>query len=404
MATLLNRNDSGPSQTAVGARLAMTVAVAVVVLAPVAGSLWSVRWGIRNPYHLANAALNYFEFGAVRRGFAGSLIWLSGRGLGRGLAIACSAAVVTTAVICTWLLLRRQRPIAALVAFVLVLAAVVHFLVYDLGRLDSLVALSIVVAAVMTLARHPVLAGMSLIMGLFVEELAFIFGAPLFLALAVWHLSRRQTVMGLGVLALGALAYVLFPLLPHVVTTDVIASLESRFSNGSDRFDLALYHALSGSRGLRTAMCMNFNDPLWPVHGLVGAIMICMAAFALAAGCARSFKIALLAGVIPFAFMWVVGNDMIRWTAFSLLNVWLVALRGRQVTQHRPGLLLATSLCALTIFVLHSASVVRVENPYFTPSPLVDEVVRRLGGPVSPTVEQGLARCDPAWREFLTGG
>ena len=43
----------------------------------------------------------------------------------------------------------------------------------------------------------------------------------------------------------------------------------------------------------------------------------------------------------------------------------------------------------------------RIQDPIFSPAPVIDHALQEVGGPITPRFRTVLARCDPDWRGAL---
>lgn len=98
-------------------------------------------------YNTISLAINYFQFGAVRRGLAGSVIYLSGIKLAYA-PIVLHAVSLTALLAIVFLFLRKMTiTAAAYLPSLIVICALLLFWSTDIGRSDILVAVVLAVAA-----------------------------------------------------------------------------------------------------------------------------------------------------------------------------------------------------------------------------------------------------------------
>lgn len=366
-------------------------------------------------YPGATLAFNYFEFGAVRRGLGGSLLHLTGLDLRiatLGFHVVSAAALAAA----IGLLFRRiegSRWVRA--AFALTALALMARWAEDaVGRTDLAVAALLAFATLAVRAHRPVAAGLLVGSGLFIHETSMILGAPLLMALFVvqrgeadgrgrWHgrEARLDAARLAGVLGACLALYIGMAWLPHADTATMIAAVRAKFP--PHRFvDWAIYFAVSGNRGVRTSVCQNATDPNFWLHLGSGLLLIGVIAFALGRTLAHGRRALLFAAVPAYVFLAVAANDNARWITLACFNLWLVAAvasrNGVRAARHRPvGAAAALAFLLLT----HPKAAPWSPTPLFEASPFIERLVRKLGGPPTPTFAEALERCDPGWREAV---
>ena len=415
-------------------------------------------------YHAATLGFNYVDFGFVRRGLAGTLLHLFGANWLRGAAIfhVLSAAAVAAGA-CT-LFARLVRPWPERAAFALLLIALMLRWAEDPGRTDIAVAALLCAAALAVLAARPVLAALAVAVALFVHETGFVFGLPLLAGLWLdqgrWRTLGRRSVVGVGaVLGLALLLYLAFDRLPRADARTMVDVVRSHFPPHT-YVDWAIYFAISGVRGVHTSLCQNAGDPTYALHVGGGLLVIALCIAILRRRGAPGWPALLLVSLPPFLFLSVVANDISRWAVLAAFNVWLLAaalpgaglrasglqstrLGGTALERERPedagshgarrgdaaargeagegatvqGVASAApldhgqaatgrtqwwrvALAVLVIPLIHPKTW-PIEDPIFAPTPVLERLARRLGGPATPRFAEVLERCDPGWRNVL---
>jgi len=129
--------------------------------------------------------------------------------------------------------------------------------------------------------------------------------------------------------------------------------------------------------------------------------MIALTTFSLSGPHRLQWTAPAVASVPPMLFLWLVASDMSRWTAFSILSVWIVcAVRSRVPVDHGSGRVLARGAAAVAVLVLLYPSTVNVFAAFPFPSPLIEKAVESIIGPAE---FRSFDDCDPTWRSVLTG-
>ena len=373
-------------------------------------------------YHAATLGFNYVDFGFVRRGLGGTLLHLFGANWLRGTAIFHLLAAAAVAGAACVLFVRLVRPWPERAAFALLLVALMMRWAEDPGRTDIAVAALLGVAALAVLAARPVAAALAVAVGLFVHETGFVFGLPLLAGLWLdqgrWRAIGRRAAFGVGaVLGLALLLYLGFDRLPRADARTMVAVVRSRFPL-HEYVDWAIYFAVAGARGVQTSLCQNAGDPTYGLHVGGGLLVIGLFIAILKRRGAPGWPAVLLVSVPPFLFL-SVANDISRWAVLAAFNVWLLcaALPGGVATGGalRQGALPAPSaarsrppsawvwrvaLAVLLIPLIHPKTW-PIEDPIFAPTPVLERLARRLGGPATPRFAEVLVRCDPGWRTVL---
>jgi hypothetical protein len=131
-----------------------------------------------------------------------------------------------------------------------------------------------------------------------------------------------------------------------------------------------------------------------------GILVLALAAVASSRAPADDWSTTALATLPPFLFLAVVANDISRWTNLASFNLWLLLAPAQdaRVEMRRPRWL---APIAAVLFLALSHPKYGPEFPIYAGSPLIERVVRELGGPRTPSFAESLQRCDPTWRDVL---
>ena len=357
-------------------------------------------------YQAAVLAFNYFEFGPIRRGLAGSIVYLLGHDILKASTWYFLLSAVAVALPVIWLYRGLPLPRMARFAFAATIVAIMLRWAGDIGRTDTLVSAGIAVAAIATSQGRLGLAALMLGIGLMIHETSVIFGVPLVSAIlmrpgawsAVSTASKRH---GAAVLLLSVAVYAGMTHLPHASDTMMSEVVRAKFAS-TKYVDWAVYFALSGLRGLRTNLCQNGLDPTYWMHPAGGLLLVALTTMAVGWNFRREGVLTALATIPPLIFLSILTNDHSRWAMFAMFNVWLlhaVAHRreGRRTSTEREALLAAVALLVLTNNKFGTSP-----TPIYSPSPVLERIAVRLlrTGP-TPNVEAALKQCDPTWHDFV---
>lgn len=352
-------------------------------------------------YQAGTLAFNYFQFGAVRRGLGGSIAYLLSRDAGIAtnsfhlLSAVCVAGTAS-------LLFHRFRSTGLVrAAFALTMIVIMLRWGDDRGRTDMAVAALFGLATIAATRGRVVLAAACVGIGLFVHESSFIFGLPLLAALVLrmgWGgLAQRARLGFLAALAVALVVYLGLGLLPHASRMEMVQVIRGRLPLHI-HVEWALYFALSGMRGVETSICQNLNDPTYWTHPLGGLILMVILCAALLATERRAWAWGLLAALPGFIFLSIVANDMSRWAMFACFNIWLIGITAPQAPSDRGRARLVLAVLFLPL-VAYRPSIMPLR--IYSPSPVLEAILQRLGGPPTPPVSDALDRCDPHWHDVL---
>lgn len=357
-------------------------------------------------YQTAVLAFNYFEFGAIRRGLGGSIVYLLHPDIFVGIFLfhMLSAALVAGVAAC-WFARLDATPLRR-GCFMLVMLALMMRWAEDAGRTDMLVAATIGLAAIAVSQRRLGWAVGSLGVGLLVHETAFIFGVPLVAGLllqpGVWtSMGTRARQRGAAVFVVSLLVYVVIAKLPHFDGATAARIAAAKFAP-SEYVDWAIYFAIAGTRSLATNLCQNANDPSYWLHPTGGLLVMALVWLALGSRLPGEWASATVAALLPFAFLCVITNDISRWAMLACFNLWLLLMfahRPVDTAAPKPRLAFAA---ALLLLPLTSAKLGVAGTPIYSPSPLLERLAqKRFGAPYTPMFHTVLSRCDPTWRELF---
>jgi len=374
-------------------------------------------------YHAATLGFNYVDFGFVRRGLGGTLLHLFGENWLRGAAIFHVLAAAAVAACACVLFARLTRPWPERAAFAVLLVALMMRWAEDPARTDIAVAALLGVAALAVLAARPVAAALAVAVGLFVHETGFVFGLPLLAGLWLdqgrWRaIGRRRAAAVAAVLGFALLLYLAFDRLPRADAGTMVEVVRSHFPR-HEYVDWAIYFAVSGARGVHTSLCQNAGDPTYALHVGSGLLVIGLFIAILKRRGAPGWPAVLLVSVPPFLFLSVVANDISRWAVLAAFNVWMlcaampsgvatgsmpsrsaIAMPTAAPTRPPSAWVWRVALAVLLIPLIHPKTW-PIEDPIFAPTPVLERLVRQLGGPATPRFAEVLVRCDPGWRSVL---
>jgi hypothetical protein len=356
-------------------------------------------------YNLATLAINYFDFGAVRRGLAGSILYLSGLDLPTASVLFYITTTVVFIAAATRIIARRDwATLLDSAPFVLVLVAIVGLWAKDAGRTDALIAMLLAPAAAAAMSGRLVIMSALLTVGLFAHETSFIYGIPLAAAVLLSQsqlklLLSPQGAFAAALLLCGTALYASLSHLPHADIAEIVASVRREVGVHPDS-DVALFFTLGGERGVHAAMCENSFLPVFLVHGMTALVMIGFCTFALAGTAPRLWASCLLAALPPYVLLWIVATDNARWITLSLVNIWLVCGLLKQGESRYRYVRLAS---AAALVLLNAPIPAQDSHGVLATSPLVDAIAGELSHVHSPRLSRAFEHCDPDWRSVLSG-
>lgn len=359
------------------------------------------KWGA---YQQAALGFNYFELGAIRRGLAGSVVYLLGPDILIGSTAFFYLSAFAVCLASAWLFARLDLPWPQRLAFLVVMAAIMMRWAEDIGRTDLAIA-ALLAAATLAVMRARYLAAVLFIcVGLFVHELSAIFGIPLVAALmADGRLAKVRTRERWAIViavAVTAGLYLAMIALPSVDVPTMVRVVRSKFEP-SEQVDWAIFIAVSGARGLALNLCQNRVDAAFPVHVLGGLAVIACTAMAIGEPSRTKWASVATIAVAPFIFLTVVANDMARWALLACFNVWLFA--GARAVTGRSGerARLLPLAAAFALLALLEADFDRGDTLIHKPSPILESAAQKFAHKYTMRFGEVLQRCDPAWRDLL---
>jgi hypothetical protein len=361
-------------------------------------------------YDLVAIGINYIQFGAVRRGLVGSLVFLSGANLVLGLYLTYWIYFILF-VSLAYLILKGAAAVAGFfIPFVVVLAALMLFWSTSVSRTDLLIATILAAAGLAAVQGKIVTASVCVAVGVTtIHEAVGIYGLPLLFAIMLDE-DRYKTMNSYSAAIGGTMIITSFvseafviPLIPHSDTKTIVDTIKSEIPPIylSESTDRAFFLLLTGFRGVRMAQCTMQHGVHYFIHPLVAAFVIWLAMFSLSGPRRRRWLAPALASVPPMLLLWPIASDMSRWTAFGILNVWIVcAVRSRGPIGNGVEWAWARAASAVAVVVLLFPGTVSVFAAYNVPSPLIEKIFETFLGPAE---IRDFDRCDPTWRSFLTG-
>jgi hypothetical protein len=190
--------------------------------------------------------------------------------------------------------------------------------------------------------------------------------------------------------------------LPHSDPRTIVQTIKSEIASTylSQSSDHEFFFLLTTARGARAVQCAIQHSVHYFIHPFVAIFMIALTTFSLSGLYRLQWTAAAVASVPPMLFLWLIASDMSRWTAFSILSVWIVcAVRRRVPVDHESGRVLARTAAAVAILVLLYPGTVNVHAAFSFPSPLIEKALESVLGPAE---FRSFDDCDPTWRSVLT--
>lgn len=356
-------------------------------------------------YQAGTLGFNYFEFGAVRRGLGGSLVYLLGSDLLSATFAFHFISAMAVSATSAWLFYRFKAESMKRAACAVVMLVIMLRWAGDVGRIDMVVAALLGGSAIAMAKDRRMLATALVCIGLFAHESCLIVGLGLLVALCLrkdgrnLHRTRKNLAPMLLIVATLAV-YAFLPLLPHADTQTMTDVVRSKLPLHKI-VDWAIYYAISGARGVQTSLCQNSADPNYFLHVASGLVIIVMTHAVVASRIRNGAVISLVAGLPSFVFLCVVANDISRWAMLASFSIWLVHVSSAEHEVPNDISMPLKLAIALALFPLTEPKLVWIEHAIYSPSPVIEQLSRKLGGPRTPSVEEALARCDPQWRYVL---
>jgi hypothetical protein len=182
--------------------------------------------------NLVAIGFNYFQFGAVRRGLVGSIVYLTGTSLVAGAYLVYWLSYILFLSLAYLVLRRAPAATSVFAPFVIILAALLLFWSTDIGRTDMLVAAILAGAALAAIGGRIIPASICIAAGVTINEAVAIYGLPLLLAILIdehRHKDARLSPIAIGGAAIfiSFLAATLIPLLPHSDPRIIVKTIRS---------------------------------------------------------------------------------------------------------------------------------------------------------------------------------
>jgi hypothetical protein len=367
--------------------------------------LYKTRNGLGFDYDLVLLGNNYFQFGAVRRGLVGSIIYLTGEDLPTA-AIYLYFISFLVFLALAYLILSRCGSTATRIPFFIILGAVLLIWSAYIAGFDILVGVLLAIVTMTVIRGKIIAASACLAIGLAVHETTVIYGIPLLLALLLDEgrykkINHTSAVIGGIIIVAAILLFFSLSLLPHsdsmIITETIKSKIPLKYS--SEATDQALFFLLAGVRGLRLAQCVLHHNINYFIHPFVAIIILYLAILSLSGVNNFKWVAPALASAPPMLFLWFITIDMSRWVAFAIFNVWLVcAVRESQAFGYGVRGNWGQVACASAVLVLISP-IAHVSMATGVPSPLIEKGVEHFFGSNGfPSFDE----CDPTWRSVLT--
>jgi hypothetical protein len=363
-------------------------------------------WGIRMGYNTVGLAINYIQFGAVRRGLLGSIIYLSHIKLSYAPSILYATSTAALIILSFFMLRRMTVHGVDYFPFVIVLAALLLFWSNDVGRTDIVVAVILVTAALALVDGRILLASSFLAIGVLIHEVAGIYGLPLLAAILIdsdryKQFSLKSLAASGAILSVVAIIYVALAILPHSSNKVIVTTITSEnpgFSLDNYLTSLAFYADLGGVRTIRATLC-TMNGAHRLIQPFIALTIIALTVFALSQARRIKWTLPIVASMPSILFLWMTAIDTSRWTALGVLNAWTVcAVRNWKLAEDDRWAW-ARVICAAAILLALYPNVVRIRWSIVYASSLIEGAIEKaIGYPAYKTMDE----CDPTWRSVLS--
>jgi hypothetical protein len=356
-------------------------------------------------YNLIWLAANYFQFGAMRRALVGSVIYLSGFNLVTSAYFLYLISVfLVLAFVCV--IFKRIMEAGGIISpFSLIIGALILFWSEDVGRTDVLVAAILLASAVALVDGKIVMASICLAIGFQVHEVTAIYGLPLAAALLLQGNRYKRYRFTAGTIAsliliCGIVFYAALSFLPRAPNSFIAETISSRLPTNyridSVNSNFAMFAMLGGIRAAVDSVCIVSPSIHHYLKPFIALLMVAVAVASMSGFRTSTWALSMIATVPPIVFLWLTANDMGRWAALAILNVWIVCasdhfepMRGvRRWTWVRVA-------GAAAIIPLLFPLTIPVHFFFAYPSPLIEGGIEKLiGHPAVRTFDE----CDPTWR------
>jgi hypothetical protein len=397
--------------TPLASRIKQTVSSQTALILFTVGFATVFIWKL-NPYTLVGLAVNYFQFGAVRRGFLGAVLYLIGTDLQIGAKLVYISSLILFMILASAFLRRITVSTATRLAFLIILLALVLFWSRDVGRTDMLIASILMMAALAAVDNMIITASLCLAVGLAIHETAVFYGVPVLVAILLddrrWRTVGSRSAGIAGAITAASLAiFALSTMLPHSDPQTIVDTIRSEIPasyKDDELIDAALYNLVGGTRQFDANICVVWHERNHFINLLVAIFVILLTLFSLSGSRRLSWTAPMLASVPPVLLLWTMASDMSRWVIFSIVNLWIIcAVRSFAPAEGEPRWPWARAGCAAAILALIypgiTAAVHLRTRPIFVPSPLIEKAVEIVLGA---STYSDLNRCDPTWRSMVT--
>ena len=362
-------------------------------------------------YNIVGLAINYVQFGAVRRGLLGSIIYLSRIKLIYAPIIVQAASTAAFIILSFFMLRRMTVRWVDYFPFLIVLTVLLLYWSTDIGRTDIVVAVILVTAALALIDGRILLASSFLAIGVLIHEEAAIYGLPLLAAILIdshrhKQFSLKSLAASCAILTAGAIIYIAIMILPHSSNRVIVTTITAENPWNYFLTSWALYYELGGVHAIRAALCI-VNGTHRLIQPFIALIMIALTVFALSESRRLKWTLPIVASMPSILFLWMIAMDTSRWTVLGVLNVWIVcAVRNRAPVEddhrwaddRRWAWARAISAAAL-LPALHPSIAYSPTTHLVYASPLIESAIEKaIGHPVYKTMEE----CDPSWRSVLS--
>lgn len=360
-------------------------------------------------YNIIWLAANYFQFGAMRRALVGSVIYMSGVGLVTAAYLFYAISVILVLIFAYFFIKRIMQAGGRSLPFVLIIGALLLFWSEDIGRTDILVAAILLAAALALIDGRIVLASLCLAVGFQVHEATAIYGLPLAAALLLegHRYEKYRTAAGaiaLAILIGGIVFYFGLSFLPRAPNGFIVETISSRLPKtyhvDSVSSTFAMFAMLGGVRAAIDSVCLVSPSVHHYLKPLIALLMVALAVASMSEFRRSSWLLPAIATVPPLLFLWLTSNDMGRWTALAILNVWILCANNPLEPIRESGQwawVRAAGAAAIIPLLFPLTLPVRFFFAY--PSPMIERGIEELIG--RPTVRT-FDECDPTWRESLS--
>jgi hypothetical protein len=299
----------------------------------------------------------------------------------------------------------------ALLPFALILGALLLFWSEDVGRTDILVVAILLAAALALIDGRVVLASLCLAIGFQIHEVTAIYGLPLAAALLLQGSRYKKYRSAAGAIASliligGILFYAAVSFLPrasdHFIAETIRLRLPVNYPFDSMNSRFAMFAMLGGIRAAVDSVCLVSHSIHHYTKRFIALSMVALAGASMSEGARLRWAPAVIATVPPIVFLWLTANDMGRWAALAILNVWILCastyfepVRGVRGVKRWAWVRAGAAAIIPLLFPL------TIPLHFFAayPSPLVEGGIEKLiGRPAIRTFDE----CDPTWRASLS--